>query len=483
MGIRPAWDESTITFEAQDQLALKRFVGFMVSAGLLNALIAAYLLCRLPQSSRPTLASLFLRALLYVAIGALAGTIGARFYWRRSISSFPSGPPIPFASFAVICAAGWVWVPAAVLLSAQDSPATAAIAAVAAVLLAANLRRSIAEPPLQNALTQPDRKREIFAETLRTPARESYGYVIALCLYAAAFALRDGSNLTAGALIAISCFIFTWKLALAPGRRRDTRAAWRLAWVAALAVLVTFWALLFGVEHRNHSASSEAAFASGTGLSANDARVQNPKSQQFRSGVGGYESIILWPPPQKKQIIPPLPTQASLLAPGSTRPLVIRFDGPYWFLQPPDTRPGPTAHQARGTPIAVNIKSGNYVPLAMEAHQSLGAAIRLSRCREIQISVESRDNEPGDVVMAVLLSDSASPQNPRLLLGQQLVISNDPGNPAFRAAPSFKTLQFSIPAHASIRRFDEITVELIPDVEHSLVAPRIAIQQFQLLPR
>jgi hypothetical protein len=47
----------------------------------------------------------------------------------------------------------------------------------------------------------------------------------------------------------------------------------------------------------------------------------------------------------------------------------------------------------------------------------------------------------------------------------------------------FETLRFSVPAGARIGKFDEITVMLVPDIEHALVAPKIAIQQFQLLPR
>ena len=85
--------------------------------------------------------------------------------------------------------------------------------------------------------------------------------------------------------------------------------------------------------------------------------------------------------------------------------------------------------------------------------------------------------------MVILLSDSNSPKKPAISLGRQLVISNDPGHPNYRLSPSFKTLRFLIPDHASIRKFDEITVELIPDVEHSLMAPKLAIEQFRLFPR
>jgi hypothetical protein len=36
---------------------------------------------------------------------------------------------------------------------------------------------------------------------------------------------------------------------------------------------------------------------------------------------------------------------------------------------------------------------------------------------------------------------------------------------------------------ASLRKFDEITVMLLPDFEHSTIGPKIAIEQFELFPR
>jgi hypothetical protein len=102
--------------------------------------------------------------------------------------------------------------------------------------------------------------------------------------------------------------------------------------------------------------------------------------------------LILWPFPEKKQIVQPLPAPESLLAPGTARLLIISFDGHYWYVQPPDKLPGPTAHKAHGTPLGADIESKNSVPLIMEAHQVLGTAIPIARCREIQIDIENRDN-------------------------------------------------------------------------------------------
>jgi len=51
-----------------------------------------------------------------------------------------------------------------------------------------------------------------------------------------------------------------------------------------------------------------------------------------------------------------------------------------------------------------------------------------------------------------------------------------------QTAPVLETLRFAIPATGAMRRFDEITVMLLPDVEHFMVGPKIAIERFELQP-
>jgi hypothetical protein len=46
-----------------------------------------------------------------------------------------------------------------------------------------------------------------------------------------------------------------------------------------------------------------------------------------------------------------------------------------------------------------------------------------------------------------------------------------------------QTIHFPIPPAAKIRKFNEITVMILPDTSHSQIAPKIEVRQFQLLPR
>jgi hypothetical protein len=267
-------------------------------------------------------------------------------------------------------------------------------------------------------------------------------------------------------------------------KKQTTRATRRLAYVLLPAVLVTLFALLYGVEHRNRLEAVVAAQSRDNGQPQADAAAQKsaPDAHPSANGISGYESIILWPFPQKKEILPPLPQPASLLVPGTTKPLIIRFDGPYFYFQPPNKRPSPAALQVRGTPLIHDFQSNNFMPLVMEAHQTLGSAIPLVRCREIQVGILNSDNRPGVINVAVLLSHSSAPSN-QLYLGQQPVVSSQPANFAFKATAAQETLRFPVPASAKLRSFDQITVMILPDDANYDQGSKVAIQQFQLIPR
>jgi hypothetical protein len=475
------------------QPGIARFTGYLVVAGLLNALIVAYLICYLPPAHAPTARSLFVRALIYVAVASLAGLAGERFYWNRSETPFETDPPLSFALFALACAAGWVWVPSVVLLSRQDSPASPALAAIGAAILAAGLRRVVPTASLlrRHASGTEFGTRELFADSVLTHRREVHGYIIALCIYATACSLITRYYLNAATPLALAAFLFAWKATLEPvdlpdERKTRSRAGRRLALVTLPAILATLFALLFDVEHRNRVSIANAAALSGVNGSSRSGGSSQKAGHTARNsaiGVSGYESIILWPVQEKKQIVAPLTPPTQPLAPGTTKPRVIRFDGPYWYFQPPNNRPGPTAFQAHDTPLAVDIESRNFLPLVMEAHQSLGSSVRLARCREIQVAIENSENHPGPIALGVLLTDLASPGKPTLYLGQQPVATSQPGQFRIKSLAASEAVRFPVPAQDKIRKFDEITVMFFPDGEHFELGPKISIEQFELFPR
>lgn len=494
----PASRFSALAFAARfDPFTIRRFFVLVVAAGLINASIAGFLLCQLPELHSPTLGALFGRAVNCVLIGALAGIAGSWLYWVNPSSPLRSRSPIPFSVFAIVCAAAWVWVPAMVIFSEQLSPAICFVAVIGAVLLASGLRTVtysvLAPAPAAAAALNAD-PGELFAESLQRIPGEPHGYVTALCLYMAILALEARWNSTAAGLLAVATGLFAWNRTIPrsdaqhPGRA-STRAWVRLALVLIPAVLVTVWALLDGIAYRHGLAEATSALAANGDGSGDDARKSHDNAAS--SGIGGYESVILWPYPEKKQIVPPILHPASLLAPGTTQPVVIRFDGAYWFLQPPSERPGPSAHQAHGTPLGVDIASNNPLPIVMKARQLLSAPIPLARCREIQVEIENRENHPGPISLALYLGDESLPGQHQFYLGQQPILTSEGGYFKVKRDPVPETLSFEVPETLSLpvsgstrlRQFNEITVVVLPDILHQQAAPKIAIQDFRLFPR
>jgi hypothetical protein len=88
------------------------------------------------------------------------------------------------------------------------------------------------------------------------------------------------------------------------------------------------------------------------------------------------------------------------------------------------------------------------------------------------LASENSDNRPGAIALAVLLTDSTPPGKPTLYLGQQPIISTQPGHFSIKPSPTDEVLRFPIPRPGKIRRFNGITVLFLPDVEHSQTGPK-----------
>jgi hypothetical protein len=456
----------------------------LIIAGTVTSLIAESLLCGWAVAHTLSPLAAFLAALAFVSAAVLAGVAATWFFWAPNQMK----PSSSLSLFALTSAVGWIWIPSVVLLSQQRSIAAVLIGTMGAALMAIGLRKALA--PDAAALRpmggwKPE-ERELFTQSLLTPSREGHAFLIALCIYGGFFALHKQVILAASILLALSTFFLAWKLTLvresAPGVKGSrSDAARRLAREAATAVVITTAVLLLGFEHGFHSNAMNAASAPDRSSASHAPRV---KSRAGASAMlSGYESIILWPAPEKKQLLAPSTSGISPQAVRMTKPLLIRFDGPYWYFRPPRTSPGSRAHVVRGTPLATNIRSTDFVPLLMEARQSLGRSIPLECCREIQVTIQNDDNTPGRIAIGVLLTDSASIGKPTFYLGQQPVISTEASHFTVKSSPVQEVLRFPVPNHAKIEQFDEMTVIFFPDTERAKTAAKIAIQGFELLPR
>ena len=196
-----------------------------------------------------------------------------------------------------------------------------------------------------------------------------------------------------------------------------------------------------------------------------------------------YLGIILLPPrkPHRKVILPPNLTKAS----GVPRqPVVIPFDGAYWYFKPPDQRPEPGAIIAHGDPTKKTIRSTNALPLIMEAHQFLGLPIRMNSLSAIRLSIENADHIPGVIYIEIRLRNISPKGVTSQSLGAQVLPSST--HPITYASlirpPVDEVLTFHFPHPTHLHQFNEITVAIEPNKERSLIGTRVAIQSFELLP-
>lgn len=462
------------------------YVAAVLVAGSLGTFLVELSLCRWPAPHPLSPTAAFFKAATYISIALLSGAAINRFLW------FPSrmAPSVSLSLFTMASAIGWIWIPSVVLLSRQRSIAALPVAALAAATMASGLRKIMPAATRvrpNSSLPGQGKERELFAEYLNTAHREMHGFIIAVCLYGGLFAWHGKSLIVASFLLALCAFVLSWKLrGDAPhgseNRENRSRAALRLARATSTAVLVTMGLLLLGLPH---GAFSGAMGISDSNRTPSGRRVpqQHKGTANPVSGLSGYERIILWPLPEKKKIVVPTPSKFLRAGLNTSKPMTIPFAGAYWYFQPRDNGVGTRAHVARGSPLTVNIRSTNHIPLIMEAHQALGAPIPLVCCREMQVTIENSDNAPGMIAIGALLTDSTSLGKPTFYLGQQTVISTEPSRFTVKSSPVPEVLHFPIPDHSRIEEFDEITIVFFPDSERPYTGAKIAIKQFDLVPR
>ncbi|MGB6689401.1 MAG: hypothetical protein WBE76_16330 [Terracidiphilus sp.] len=456
-----------------------------VVAGCLAAVLAESLLSFLPVKGIVSAVGLLPSAILYITQAVFAGALGALLFgmppesrsWKRLFAA------------ALFFGPAWVWVAPAVLLNYHDSGWALIAGAVGAAVLAICMRQFV--PPQAGSLSAdrplpPREERELFSASLQSIPWDWHASAIAVCAFAAFTVLRAGENSLA-CVFAVACaFLFASQWASAredrlPPWQANRRAVRRLLRATVPAVIVTMIILMM-VFHRDTGGAAYAKINAAAGATPEGA-TSKTAANSAGFGFDGYESIVLWPEPPKKVIVAPVDPAYLTPALRIKKPLTIRFTGTYWYFQPPATQPGPHPHVARGNPLNLNISSDDFFPLTMEAHQNFGAPIRLSPLREIDVGLANRDNRPGLIAVGVVLTDSASPGKSALYLGQQPVESSELYRFREKTAPAEETLQFAIPAHAPIRKFDEITLIVFPDTSRMKIGARIAIEEFDFLPR
>lgn len=251
---------------------------------------------------------------------------------------------------------------------------------------------------------------------------------------------------------------------------------------AVLIALLTCIVLLPALQSSMNFSGVSSFFYHSVWANTRSSTVKKKDKNGFFADQSYAGIILLTPPKSHTQITPPSPRDPWLTGGRPTKPLVISFDGVYWYFRPPYSRPRRDAHVVRGDPTIAEIRSVNRLPLFMEAHQNLGSHIDLSCCSKVRIALQNADNHPGAIGVELLLRDTSLPASMPQSLGTVTIPSSRFQTISMTRRPVEEMLSFSIPSQLSIHRFDEITVIVHPSYERTLIGAKISIENFVLVP-
>ena len=211
-----------------------------------------------------------------------------------------------------------------------------------------------------------------------------------------------------------------------------------------------------------------------------------PRAAGPRPGTSssGFTGIILLPLTKpEKRIVAPVSKGATAAGQRIAEPMVIPFDGVYWYFKAPDNRPQPTAHLVKGSSLKAKVRSTDALPLLMDAHQELGQAIDLSCCSRIEIAVQNADRRAGAIYLELWLRDKTMPGMMGRYVGTAVIPSSEAGESQDRSGVvTDETLEYSLPAGMRLGKFDEITVGVRTDPMRAREGAQIGIRQFVLYP-
>jgi hypothetical protein len=440
-----------------------------VAAGWTAALAGLVLAVTVAAWRQPPMAGLSLGkaavvAALWIAATVLAGTLGL----GLAESLVERRPAWPAARHGVGAAAVWVLIPPMLLCWQRGSGWALCVGACTGVALALCLRGMLPRSQESDTVEEFFEPGPHFADLPPPDSGRPQALAVAVCAELAVVLFSRQELFWATVLMATGSFLFVWKRPWSLRAKPDERIgrpAGRAAIATTLAMMILIPLLLrFGRGHGGMVQAAQAASRSreeadrdsGNKVNANDA----------------YRGIVLFTVTNKARKLPPPPIRRDLLHAGVARPLIIPFDGSYWYFQAPRMGPGLHPHLAHGDPVAAAIYSTGWIPLAMQAHQTLAQPVTLASCGAMVLTVRNGDNRRGRIDAGVLLTDSTAPGRPTMDLGAKPIVSTEAENFSIKVSPVHEDLRFAIPASRSIRKFDEITVFFFPEMQRSTLGHR-----------
>ncbi len=413
--------------------------------------------------------SLTLRSLLLVAVGlvAFSGVTSAGI--ARWIGSRGAGSSSGMTEAAWM---GALWTPAWVL----GLQAPSVLTALAALLCAASVAWSLKRYDVERSSIPAERPSgtPIWMDDSKALIRVILPSLAAAVIAEGALIAMVGERYRLASLLAGVCAAaLMWRVA-SKGSARSVPRSQKIA-LLNLALLFTVVVLLPYLK-------GQRLFSTGDILAKNAlGGHRGEKGPEPANGSDGYSGIILLPLTQTHTtLVAPRHKDSASTGGHPAQPMVIPFDGVYWYFKAPDRRPRPSARVVRGSSTKAVIRSSDRYPLLMEAHQRLGSKIDLGCCSGVQIVLQNADHRPGAIALELWFTDSVRPQS-RSYLGTVTIPSSEDDGDA-KQRPAEETMAFAVPASAVGREFDEITVVVRPAPERARAGAQVAIRRFVLLP-
>src|ERR1700722_20362517 len=442
----------------------------MLGSILTTSIIASLLI--LPPS-RPTLSfqQLLLRTAFDLTIAVCIHVATVLSIWRL-IRDYvePSVGTLTVHIWAVV-----VWLPLITTLTAERSLWISCIVpwAFANAITFINLWSKL---PQDDEPVAPSGR--VFLQPLSTPPlwRALLPYCITVVAMQVGLAsLVTGHPWSATALISAGVMLFLMRHPFVQGMAKSRRKFSRFSLLQTAAVFFLISTALTPYLQKAYGLRSLAS------LLAVRAPLVRPAT---KSAIGSHYSGVILTLPAKPhpRIEPPTASDESSFSSALSKPVIIPFDGVYWYFKLPDTRPATDARIQQGDPIKANVRSTDYRELAMEAHQTLLNPISGDCCHAMRIDLLNGDDRPGPIRIELLLRDTSGKPGSSLLLGSIAIPSSQLQHIALNRPPIPESLRFQMPAKARGRRFDEITVVIKPSSDRGLAGSKIAIQNFVLLP-
>jgi hypothetical protein len=280
---------------------------------------------------------------------------------------------------------------------------------------------------------------------------------------------------SATALFSAGVLLFLLRHPLVHGIAVNRRKFSRFSLLQTAAVFFLISTALTPYLQRAYGLRSLASF-----LVTEHPQARAAKRPAFGANHSGI--ILTLPAKPHPHIEPPVRANLTDFSTHLSQPVIIPFDGVYWYFQQPDTRPQPDAFVQQGDPIKARVRSTDHRPLAMEAHQALSTPIDMDCCHALRIDLLNGDDRPGPIEVELVLRNTSSKHGSSLLLGGITIPSSRAPSIPLNRPPVSESLLFAMPATARKRRFDEITVIIKPSAERTLPGAKVSVQDFVLVP-